>query len=243
MYKEIRNYLQSVETTFWKHWKSNLKPSIFQHDYLLFSTLSSQIARGFLQVRRKIKKKRLSIVDIGCGQKPYLPIFVAYAKNYIGVDIDPQVADVVAYGEKLPFENNSFDLAVSFQTLEHSVDPEKMVEEMHRVLTPGGFVLASTHGAWIYHPNPHDYYRWTEEGLAKLFAVFSKVSIKPNLGTAASIIQLVNLGLYGLACRHIIWKLPLYTAITALNIFGRLGVDRPVKISHFTLNYLVVARK
>ena len=35
---------------------------------------------------------------------------------------------------------------------------------------PGGRVLASTHGVQVYHPSPVDYWRWTHDGLTRLFA-------------------------------------------------------------------------
>lgn len=241
MYKKFHNYLKRIERKFWKNRKSDLKPSIFQFDYLHYQSLSRDIARGFIKIRKKIHKKKLTIVDVGCGHKPYLPLFAPHAKMYIGVDIDPAVADVVVQGEKIPFNNDSFDLVVSFQTLEHCDDPGKVVSEMHRVLTPSGFALVSTHGAWIYHPNPNDYYRWTEEGLVKLFSNFSSVSVKSNLGTVGSLLQLINIELYTVSCKNIVLKLPLYGVITLLNMLGR--VVHSFGASNFTLNYLVIAKK
>lgn len=241
MRKELLNYLRNLEANFWKGRKSNLKPSIFQHDYLQFHGLSTDIALGFSQIRKTIKKKKIDIVDVGCGEKPYMPLFARYVNKYVGVDIDPRRADVVAKGEQLPFENNSFDLALCFQTLEHCNDPQKVVGEINRVLVHGGFAMVSTHGSWIYHPNPNDYYRWTDEGLEKLFSEFSEVNVKANLGFAGSIIQLINLELYGIACRNLILKLPIYGVITLLNLIGR--INYPFGSFNFTLNYLLIAKK
>ena len=36
-----------------------------------------------------------------------------------------------------------------------------------RYLRKDGWLLLSTHGAWLYHPHPHDYRRWTAEGLRR----------------------------------------------------------------------------
>ena len=45
------------------------------------------------------------------------------------------------FGEKLPFANNSFDLVVSFYTLEHVQSVEKVIKEATRVLKPGGYIF------------------------------------------------------------------------------------------------------
>lgn len=55
-------------------------------------------------------------------------------------------------GEKLPFEDNSFDFITSYQTLEHVQDVEKCLYEMFRVLKPGGRL-------WLQAP---DYNSWYE---------------------------------------------------------------------------------
>lgn len=52
-------------------------------------------------------------------------------------------ADIVnAYGEKLPFENNTFDVVYVRQGLHHANDLRKMVMEFYRLLKPGGIMIA-----------------------------------------------------------------------------------------------------
>ncbi|MBT8339527.1 MAG: methyltransferase domain-containing protein [Desulfatitalea sp.] len=56
-----------------------------------------------------------------------------------------------ADAENLPFEDNTFDRVVSGMMLGLAVNQEKVVEEMHRVLSPGGQVVISAHGPeWYY---------------------------------------------------------------------------------------------
>jgi ubiquinone/menaquinone biosynthesis C-methylase UbiE len=52
-------------------------------------------------------------------------------------DIDPDRI-TSAFGENLPFEDNSFDIVYSSNVLEHVQDPERVVQEAIRVLKPGG---------------------------------------------------------------------------------------------------------
>ncbi|MCH7951988.1 class I SAM-dependent methyltransferase [Patescibacteria group bacterium] len=237
----MRQKLVNIEMKFWEGRRSNIRPSIFQHDYLAHVGLYQDIKNGLNTIKKKIGKRKFKIIDIGCGDKPYYhDLFKPYAQAYVGVDIEDQ-ADVVAPAEKLPFPDRSFDLVLCFQTLEHSDDPQKAVAEMKRVLKPKGFVLASTHGIWNYHPFPHDYYRWTNEGLQKLFKDFSWVKVKENLKSYSTVIQIVNIELYSLACRNIFLKLPLYAIIMSLNVTGRLLMQYGQK--HLSVNYLVLAQR
>jgi SAM-dependent methyltransferase len=59
----------------------------------------------------------------------------------------------------------SADIVVSFQVLEHVRDLDTYFAEARRVLRPGGALVLSTHGVWLYHPHPEDHRRWTREGL------------------------------------------------------------------------------
>lgn len=237
----IRNTLKSFETAFWEKTYSSITPSIFQHNYLHHVALYEKLIESFALVRRQAKKSRFDILDVGSGNKPYLELFKPFSQKYVGVDIDSRVADIVAKAEKLPLKDASFDLVLCFQTLEHCQDPQKVIAEIYRILKMGGQVILSTHGAWMYHPAPHDFYRWTGEGLERLFRKFSWVNAKPTLRSFPSLIQLLCLELYGVACRHFWLKIPIYGAIVLLNLIGKslqnTGPD------HFTVNYIVVARK
>ena len=212
-----------------------------QYDYLINQALFQEIKSSFTSIRGQLKKNKYVIVDVGCGNKPYFSIFQPFVKDYIGVDINPAEADVVASGEELPLEDHMCDLALSFQTLEHCRKPEKMVSEIRRILKPGGLVILTTHGSWMHHPSPHDYYRWTSEGLAQVFKNFSRVEIRANLKAWTSIIQLVNVELHGIALRHVVWKIPLYLIIMLLNLVGT--VSKNLGYDHFTVNYIVVAKR
>lgn len=238
MSNKTRIYLQNWEASFWRKKRSSINPSILQFDYLHMRSLTDGIKRA---VRKIPKQKKYRIIDVGCGKKPYLSIFKPYSREYVGVDIDQNTADVVAFAEKLPFKSGSFDLAVSFQTLEHCQYPNRVVSEMLRVLKPGGYALLTTHGVWMYHPGPHDYYRWTHEGLKELFKNFSKVDIKPTLRNWSTLLQLFNVELYGYACRSLFLKFPLYGVIVINNLLGKLAMS--FGNDHLTIDYVVIARK
>ena len=136
------------------------------------------------------------ILDVGCGSKPYLPFFANVASEYVGLDVvaTPD-ADIVGVVEEMPLEDGRFDLVLCTQVLEHCDNPAVAVSELRRVTAPGGRLLASTHGVQVYHPSPHDYWRWTHEGLARLFsenAGWSTLRVDPAAGTAATLGMLLG---------------------------------------------------
>jgi len=90
---------------------------------------------------------------------------------YVGVDarVGPGV-DVACWAQALPFTDDRFDVVVSTEMLEH--DPLFWVSlpEMKRVLRPGGHLMLSARGfGFGKHDIPHDYWRFTVEGMRSLF--------------------------------------------------------------------------
>lgn len=51
---------------------------------------------------------------------------------------------IEAGAESLPFSDNTFDFIYSFEVMEHVMDPKKMLEEIYRVLKPGGLSYITT---------------------------------------------------------------------------------------------------
>lgn len=137
------------------------------------------------------------LLDVGCGEKPYAPLFAPYAASYVGVDpVDNPVADVRGYVESLPLEDASCDVAICVQVFEHCDDPARAVSELARVTAPGGRALVSTHGVMAYHPSPADYWRWTHAGLEKLFrdnGEWASVRVAPASGTTACLGMIASL--------------------------------------------------
>ncbi|MDH5266786.1 MAG: methyltransferase domain-containing protein [Candidatus Bathyarchaeota archaeon] len=91
-------------------------------------------------------------LDIGCGENPYT--FQKYFSNYIGMDINisvlkkvsqdlPGASLICASGSGAPFRDESFDLIICTEVLEHLVNPEEMISEIGRVLTRGGKAVIS----------------------------------------------------------------------------------------------------
>lgn len=179
---------------------SRLSPSPSRPSYLVLRALAAQMRA---QVAARFGDRNdLAVVDVGCGGRPYEPLFARHADRYVGVDVvDGPGVDVVAMAEDLPFESESFDCAVCSQMLEHAKEPERVIAELRRVLRPGGVALVSTHGVIRYHPDPDDYWRWTHAGLHRQFTMsadWSDIQVTPNGGVATAIAYLIGWEIAGL---------------------------------------------
>lgn len=146
------------------------------------------------------------VLDVGCGMKPYEPLFAPYAVSYVGVDpVENPRAELLGAVEAIPVEDASFDVVLCNQVLEHCEDPALAVRELRRVTAPRGRVLASTHGVMPYHPSPTDYWRWTHAGLEKIFvenAAWASVRVTPSSGTTSCVGMIVAMNL-DLALRRV----------------------------------------
>jgi SAM-dependent methyltransferase len=128
----------------------------------------SESSRGFLKYfEGKVKLSGGMILDLGCGFGGRTLAFQRVTGGeYVGLEIDSRMAVpslhfarsmgsvnasfTAGVGESLPFANDSFDLVLCYDVLEHVQDSEKTLAEVYRVLKPAGLFL--TVFPPYYHP-------------------------------------------------------------------------------------------
>lgn len=138
------------------------------------------------------------VVDFGCGEKPYLPLFEASGCKYFGCDIVEGADLIIQPGRPLALEDGCAAGLVSFQVLEHVWDLDWYFSNCHRILRKQGWLLLSTHGHWLFHAVPDDFRRWTRSGLVKELETrgFHVEKVVPVMGPLALTSQFRLLGLY-----------------------------------------------
>ena len=110
-------------------------------------------------------------LDVGCNTGPMLIPLRQRGYDVVGIDIStddvrqaeqylcerglPSRGLSVGDGTRLPFRDQSFELVLLIDILEHTDHPERIVSEARRILVPGGIVIATV--PWAYHP----YVRYT----------------------------------------------------------------------------------
>lgn len=101
----------------------------------------------------EVYKTEGRLLDIGCGYGFFLQTAQEAGWEETGIEItDEAVKACTSKGlrmhhgtlESANFPNDHFDVIVLIETIEHVVDVDKLLKEIHRVLRPGGLVYLST---------------------------------------------------------------------------------------------------
>lgn len=135
-----------------------------------------------------------TLLDYGCGNMPYQPLFSPRFDHYVGADLPGNdLADIALNPDgTIPLGAEEIDCVLSSQVLEHVTNPDSYLKESLRVLKRDGSLILSTHGIWMYHPDPTDYWRWTSDGLTRIIvqAGFSVITIQSVMNMASTALQL-----------------------------------------------------
>jgi 2-polyprenyl-3-methyl-5-hydroxy-6-metoxy-1,4-benzoquinol methylase len=137
----------------------------YQHDFSEIHPKTMFDEPGRLQKARKtvavildalrqagIDPRETRVLDIGCSTGILTRHYAGFFGDVVGIDIDDgavewarknRAAENVSYqiGDSLdaPFQSEEFDLVTCTHIYEHVPNAQRMLDEIHRVLRPGGF--------------------------------------------------------------------------------------------------------
>lgn len=193
------------------------------------------------------------VLDVFCGSRPYEDLFPSGA-TITGLDVNDRfgIADVVTR-EFLPFPDESFDVVLCTQAFYYLEDPPGALDEIRRVLRPGGTVVITVPVVWEYDRENLEH-RFTEPMMRHLFRDWPDLRVVESGGWgvswAAVTASLFNRVQERLAARPLLRRAfqPVFAGIyLAINVVGRAleAVDRRFLHSPWRLpmNLLVSARR
>lgn len=175
-------------------------------------------------------------LDVGCGMRPYEKTYFAGASEYIGCDYlsDRSRPDVVCSATDLTFPDTAFDTVVSTEVLEHVPDPQRAMNEMRRVLKPGGHLILSTPMYWPRHEVPYDFFRYPYDGMLHLVQTSGLELVRIfNRGRSYAFLGQVIQHVQPFEIKAVEWL------INQLFLWR----DRRARLDNLSLGWTVVARK
>lgn len=136
------------------------------------------------------------VLEPGCGEGRGIGLLASKANSYTALDkithvidqLKPEYPDVAFHQMHFPpfsnLKDNTFDVVISFQVIEHIRDDKKFLEEIHRVLKPGGMAIITTPNIKMtLTRNPWHIREYTCTELKNLAgSIFSKVEMKGIAG-------------------------------------------------------------
>ncbi len=218
----------------------------YQHSIGAY-TIYAMHAASYAFVENMCKNK--VVLDLGCGSGYGTERISNVARTTYGVDISQEAVDYardkyrkdnlhfqkVDIDEHLPFADNTFDVVLSFQVIEHVQDDEAYVRQANRVLAPNGvFVVITPDRKNRLLPGQRPWNRWhvREYDGDQLFGLINKyipVSKRLNMGAPWKIAK-VEINRY----RLLKWVclpatlpfMPEFVRVGALNAIHRLAAMR-----------------
>jgi len=228
--------------------RSQFKPGILSLLVNPFHFARTGLYRAVRGVAANIRGR---VLDVGCGQKPYEKLFAADA--YVGLELDTpgnrlrKRADHYYNGSAFPFPDSSFDSVVLFQVFEHVFTPDAFLQEINRVLRPGGVLLMSVPFLWDEHEQPNDFARYSSFGLRSIIERhgFSVERQQKSVSDVRVVFQMLNAYLYKITET----RFPAVNAFIALflmmpfNILGELAALVLPRNEDLYLDNVILARK
>lgn len=95
-------------------------------------------------------------------------------KEFVGCDMREGLGvDKVINLHNIDLPDESVGTVVTLDTLEHVEYPNKAMDEVYRILKPGGMAIIASVMNFHIHDYPHDYWRFTPEAFRSLLKPFS----------------------------------------------------------------------
>lgn len=203
------------------------------------------------------KMSKGTLLDVGCGKKPYESDFRPFVERHIGVEYSPESvyrdcrADFFGDAMHLPMPDASVDTLLCTEVLEHLPDPEKAIAEFSRVLKPDGILITTApffypiHDAW-------DFFRYSPDGLSAIMqrSGLEVELVKPLSGSAVTVAMMFNLYWFDIGFMWTKWLYPIGLVLRPLlmvfclivNVVGRL-FESLIPSNQMSFNHLTIARK
>lgn len=164
---------------------SDLNPSLYNDPIRIVK------AQKIVTIIKDFSKSDLNLykcLEVGCSTGKNTNYLANFFQECIGIDIDEKAVKfgnlnrkdnvyfLIGDGMQLPFENNFFDVVICNHIYEHVPDSQKLMEEIFRVLKPGGFCYFSAGNKFSIMEGHYKlpFLSWLPKSVANKYLQFTK---------------------------------------------------------------------
>jgi len=137
-------------------------------------------------VKKNVTGKNFVALNIGSGSSN-----ISNEISNIDIFLYKSV-DLACDIENIPIKDNVVDYIFNIAVLEHVPNPEKVVNEMHRILKKEGVIYVFFPFMQPFHASPYDFSRRTIEGMKDLFKDFEQIELKPFGGPTSGFLWVLQ---------------------------------------------------
>lgn len=140
--------------------RAQYRARIYQRDFFVVRALAPFLLHHVDQ----LVAPGVQLLDMGCGEQPLRSTIERLGGSYVGLDIvqnATHTVDVIGRATEVPLADESADIVLCTEVLEHVSDPAAVVREIARLLRPGGRAVITTPFLFPLHEEPYDFIRVT----------------------------------------------------------------------------------
>ena len=147
------------------------------------------------------------LVDLGCGSAGFQRFFDGRVSSYVRLDY-PATQHSMGYGEAnmdvaadvraIPIQTDGVDSALLLDVLEHVFQVEEVLQDISRILRPGGTLLLTAPFIYPVHGKPYDFHRFSFYALERYLGRYDLEIVEPSVmgGYGTVLATLINLFVY-----------------------------------------------
>ncbi|MGC9269484.1 class I SAM-dependent methyltransferase [Acidiphilium sp.] len=214
--------------------RTRLRRAVLGHNRVA-ATMGATLRRLALEMTAK---PRILVIGGGAIGSGLDEIYADPKIEIVGTDVyaSPNTR-LVADGHALPFRPGVFDAVVIQAVLEHVLEPQKVVAEIHRVLRPEGLVYADTPFMQQVHEAAFDFTRFTRSGHRWLFRCFTEIESGTVGGAGTSLLWSMRYYLRAFGVRNQVATLAVvpFVWLRLLERFARPAPNADAASGHYFL--------
>jgi SAM-dependent methyltransferase len=178
------------------------------------------------------------VVDVGGGRSPDYYEYLQKGSDCKVEPVDTSLSGINFESDHLPQADGTADTVICANVLEHIYNHNFLISEIRRIMKGGACFIGFVPFLVNYHPDPHDYFRYTEEALKKMFetAGFKEIDI-----------IVVGAGPFAVNFNNITLSLPLVVKVSVFPIYTLFDwlftTLRPSSRRRYPLGYVFSMRK